>query len=112
MGKIGLIISREYLTRVKKKSFLLLTLLGPLVWAALIIVPGFLTEAADNVKDIYVVTDGNEYYNVFHNSAKARFHTEMRDVSIDRVRELFKDSENSYVLYITKNIIDAKKVNI
>jgi ABC-2 type transport system permease protein len=112
MGKIGLIIRREYLTRVKKKSFLLLTLLGPLVWAALIIVPGFLTEAADKVKDIYVVTDGNEYYSIFHNSAKARFHTEMHDVDIERVKTLFKDSENAYVLYITSKVIEARKVNI
>ena len=39
MGKIGLIIKREYTTRVKKKSFLLMTILGP------ILIVGFLTAA-------------------------------------------------------------------
>ena len=39
MNKIGLIIKREYSTRVKKKSFLLLTILGPILMA------GFLAAA-------------------------------------------------------------------
>ncbi|MDZ4752261.1 MAG: ABC transporter permease [Flavobacteriales bacterium] len=35
MNKIGLIIRREYLTRVKKKSFIIMTFLGPLLFGAL-----------------------------------------------------------------------------
>ncbi len=34
MGKIGLITWREYITRVRKKSFLIMTILGPLLIAA------------------------------------------------------------------------------
>lgn len=33
MNKIGLIIAREYATRVKKKSFIIMTILGPLLMA-------------------------------------------------------------------------------
>ena len=39
MNKIGLIIKREYLTRVRKRSFLLLTFLGPILMAAMRIGP-------------------------------------------------------------------------
>ena len=35
MNKIGLIIGREYLTRVRKKSFIIMTILGPVLFAAL-----------------------------------------------------------------------------
>ena len=45
MSKIGLIIEREYKTRVLKKSFLLLTFLSPILFAALIAVPLWLSEA-------------------------------------------------------------------
>ena len=38
MSKIGLIIGREYFTRVKKKSFIIMTIVGPLLFAALTIV--------------------------------------------------------------------------
>ncbi|MEN8810615.1 MAG: hypothetical protein ABF272_04395 [Flavobacteriales bacterium] len=33
MNKTSLIIKREYLTRVKKKSFILMTVLGPVLFA-------------------------------------------------------------------------------
>lgn len=56
MKKILLIITREYITRVRKKSFIVMTILGPLLFAALIIVPGQLTTLEDNdVKTIAVV---------------------------------------------------------
>ncbi|MDP4290552.1 MAG: ABC transporter permease, partial [Bacteroidota bacterium] len=39
MNKISLIIKREYLSRVRKKSFIVMTILGPIFMAAIIIVP-------------------------------------------------------------------------
>ncbi len=37
MNKILLIIKREYFTRVKKKSFIIMTILGPLLMAGMMI---------------------------------------------------------------------------
>ena len=49
MNKIKLIIAREYLTRVKKKSFILMTLLGPILMAGLMLVPIWIaTKDKDN----------------------------------------------------------------
>ncbi len=42
MNKVLLIIKREFSTRVRKKSFLILTLIGPLLFGALIIAPSLL----------------------------------------------------------------------
>lgn len=39
MSKIGIVISREYSVRVKKKSFIITTLLVPILFAALMVVP-------------------------------------------------------------------------
>ena len=36
MSKIGLIIKREYTTRIRKKSFIIMTILGPLLFAGLL----------------------------------------------------------------------------
>jgi len=44
MNKIFIIIKREYLSRVKKKSFIIMTILGPLLMAALMIVPYYVTK--------------------------------------------------------------------
>ena len=56
LKNIKTIISREYLTRVKKKSFLLITFLGPVFFAAICILPSvimFMTE--DKGKQVAVV---------------------------------------------------------
>lgn len=64
--KCGLIISQEYRNRVAKKSFLLLTLLTPILFAALIIVPIKLaTLDGDNDKMIAVVDQTGLYGQLF-----------------------------------------------
>jgi ABC-2 type transport system permease protein len=57
MGKIGLIIRREYLTRVRKKSFIIMTILGPLLMAGLFIVPIWLTNVNESAKKILVLDE-------------------------------------------------------
>ena len=61
MNKIALIIGREYSTRVRKKSFIIMTILGPILFAALIIGPTWLATVEDtDVKEIAVVeSDAN-----------------------------------------------------
>ena len=53
---VSTVISREYLTRVKKKSFLLLTFLAPVLFAALCILPSLIMLATkEKVQRIAVV---------------------------------------------------------
>ena len=53
---INVIIGREYLTRVKKKSFLLITFLGPLFFAAIAVLPSIIMYATkEETKKIAVV---------------------------------------------------------
>lgn len=59
MNKLWLIIQREYLTRVKKRSFILTTLLTPLAFALLFVVVGVIfSYESDDVKKIAVVDEG------------------------------------------------------
>ena len=56
LRNINIIISREYLTRVKKKSFLLTTFLVPIFFAAMCILPSvIMLMAKDKGKEIAVV---------------------------------------------------------
>ena len=53
---IGIIISREYLTRVRKKSFLITTFLVPVLFAAMCILPSVIMfMAKDTGKKVAVV---------------------------------------------------------
>ena len=56
MRNINIIISREYLTRVKKKSFLLTTFLVPVLFAAMCILPSVIMfMAKDTDKKVAVI---------------------------------------------------------
>ena len=55
MNKIKIIIKREYLTRVSKKSFLVMTILGPILMSLLIFTPFFLSTIEEDRLNIMVV---------------------------------------------------------
>ncbi|MBQ4021738.1 MAG: ABC transporter permease [Bacteroidales bacterium] len=60
LNKIGIIIGREYTTRVKKKSFILTTLLTPVFMAVLILIPSviMLYQGKDQQKVMLVDRSG------------------------------------------------------
>ncbi len=57
MNKSILILKREYLTRVKKKSFIVMTLLVPVIMAALTILPTYLAMMDDKEERTIAVYD-------------------------------------------------------
>ncbi|NTW25703.1 MAG: ABC transporter permease, partial [Lentimicrobium sp.] len=73
MNKISLVIKREYLSRVQKKSFIVMTILGPILMAALFIVPVYLSQMSDETKNIDVLDETGWFINKFENSDRFRF---------------------------------------
>ena len=56
LSKLGIIIGREYLNKVKKKSFLIITFVAPVVFAALCILPSVIMMGAkEETKKVAVV---------------------------------------------------------
>ena len=56
MGKIGIIAAREFNERVKKKSFIITTILMPLFFVALMFVPALMMNIkSDEAKEVIVV---------------------------------------------------------
>ncbi len=62
MNKITLIIKREYLTRVRKKSFLLMSVLGPVIFAAFMVVPVWLASMEDGDVKTIAVADSSGWF--------------------------------------------------
>ncbi len=73
MNKIILVIKREYLSRVQKKSFIVMTILGPILMAALFIVPVYLSQVTDETKKIDILDETGWFINKFENSDRFRF---------------------------------------
>ncbi|HQK38441.1 MAG TPA: hypothetical protein PLC81_12450, partial [Bacteroidales bacterium] len=62
MNKILLILQREFLTRVRKKSFIIMTLLGPVLFAAFMIVPIWLATQEDKEVKVIAVADSSHLF--------------------------------------------------
>ena len=70
MNKILLIIKREYLARVRKKSFIIMTILGPVLMAGIIMVP-LLADTSDDVeKEIWVCDENHLFESQFEDVGK------------------------------------------
>ncbi len=62
MHKIWLIIKREYLTKVRKKTFIISTILFPLLYLALIVGSGYLTARSGKQMKLAVI-DSSGFFN-------------------------------------------------
>ena len=60
MGKIWLIIKREYLVRVRKKSFIIMTIIGPLLMVSLMIIPAYLATENQQKRSIAISNNSND----------------------------------------------------
>ena len=69
MSKIGIIIKREYLNRVSKKSFLILTFLTPILFSAPYICTLWLSSIkGDEVKNVVILDRTGVYAPLFENT--------------------------------------------
>lgn len=101
MSKIGLIIEREYKTRVFKKSFLLLTFLSPILFAALIAVPLWLSQLeADTTKEIVVIDRSGLYADAL--VSDNIYHFTFADTEIEQVKS--SNSSLTGILLITDRL--------
>lgn len=88
---ISTVISREYMTRVKKKSFLLLTFLAPLLFAALCVLPSVIMLATkEKVQQIAVVDRSGIVLPYLTDSETARY-TDYSAFDADSVKAGLKD---------------------
>ena len=67
MNKINLIIQREYLSRVKKKSFIIMTILGPILMASMFIIPVVIGLVANTKREIQVLDETGWFQGKFKN---------------------------------------------
>ena len=107
MSKIGLIIKREYLNKVSKKSFILLSLLTPFLMAALVFVPLWLSSIkSDEAKQVAVIDQTGTYSALFKDTPTYHF------VKADQALEAYKTAPNKElfaILQITDNLLEHPK---
>jgi ABC-2 type transport system permease protein len=102
MSKTTLIFQREFLTRVKKKTFLIMTIVGPLLLSSLILAPLLLASLPDGPKSIVIVDEsglilgekGSDKYEL--NFLRAD------QYDLEKAKEFFQKSDHDALLYIRR----------
>lgn len=107
MSKVSLVIQREYLSRVKKKSFIVMTLLGPILLAALMIVPIYLSMQKPDVRKVEVIDESYLFRDLIPD--KKLIHFDYPPISFDESISGFYDTDYDVILYIPHNIIAGGK---
>ncbi|HKK41581.1 MAG TPA: ABC transporter permease, partial [Bacteroidales bacterium] len=108
MNKISVIIKREYVTRVRKKSFIIMTILAPLLMAAIIILPTVLMmNQSGEFKKIAVLEDNSDLFKgVIKNTKDVEF-VYLDNVKLDDLKKTFDKAGYYGILYISPEIINT-----
>ncbi|MEO8795014.1 MAG: ABC transporter permease [Daejeonella sp.] len=111
MNKTLLIIQREYFSRVKKKSFLLMTFLVPTLFIAMYAVVIFIfIKGDDKVKEFRVLDESGVFVNKLQDKKNIDFKYINGSYS-DAKKELIA-SEGDFLLYIPKNYEAKNQIEI
>ena len=73
MNKIGLVIFREYLARVKRKSFIIATLLGPILMGAIMFLPTYFALNTKGNQSFQVIDESGLMRGVFVSDKEINF---------------------------------------
>jgi len=103
MNHLPLIIKREYLTKVKNKSFIIMTILSPIIMIALISVVAYLSQLNNNkTRVISVLDESGIVKDVFKNSENTTYHILEKNMSLDDAKSKVEKSSNYGLLHIEK----------
>ena len=110
-NKTLLIISREYLTRIQKKSFIIITILMPVLLVAMIVLPVVLVQVSESKKfsKILVVDESEIFINNFTDDSHYSF--SYRSGDIEQIKKEAFEQDYDVVLQILPNT-QALKSNI
>jgi ABC-2 type transport system permease protein len=107
INRTAIIIKREYLSRVKKRTFIIMTILGPILFAAMMIVPVWLSQIKDtDEKTIVILDESLIFYDQFHNSEYLKYEYLM-GIDVDSAIRIMETMDYYAVLFIPNSIIET-----
>lgn len=116
MKKLRLIIAREYMTAVKSKSFILTTLLMPLLMVLCGGVPaliGYLNNAGSDVETVAIIDETGKYAQAITDTDLYHF-VAMRGDTVTNAREFYKKSDGavSAIVIIPASVDSTAEVTV
>lgn len=109
MKNILLVLQREYLVRVKKKSFIIMTLLTPFLFVGFYAAIIFIAIGSTDTKTVEVLDESTLFANQFKETDELKFR--YITMSLDSAKAGFKENKKGVdaLVYIPENVLDDPK---
>lgn len=107
MGKIGLIVFREYVTRVRKPSFIVTTLLAPIALAVLMMAQIYFLNYSGEEQHIIVKDNSALNWTKIKNSPTGEVNFLYSISSFEELKDSYQEKNYEGILYIPK--LDANQ---
>ena len=113
MSKIGIIIKREFLTRVKKKSFIIMTFLGPLLFLGFLVGAGYISQSDSKTFNVLLTDKEGMFGKVifkdeFKDSDKVKFFHQNNQIEFSE----FKESNYDLMIDLQPEMITVGKIDM
>lgn len=84
---MGLIIRREYLAKVRNKSFVIMTFLSPILMVGMIVLIAYLTKINDSETRIIAVLNESDYFSTDFATTASTSYVNFKDISIEEAKD-------------------------
>ena len=103
MNHLSLIIKREYLTKVRNKSFIIMTFLSPLIMVGIFTLVGYLSQLNnDKVRVISVLDESGLFAEQFESTDNLKYER-VDGLALSEAKKITEENGNYGLLYIPNN---------
>ena len=103
MNHLSLIIKREYLTKVRNKSFIIMTFLSPLIMVGIFTLVGYLSQLNnDKVRVISVLDESGLFVDQFEDTSNLNYEN-VDGMSLSEAKKVTEENGNYGLLFIPNN---------
>ncbi len=87
MSKLGLIIKREYLAKVRNKSFVIMTFLSPILMVGMVVFIAYLVKINDSEKRVISVLNESDYFTTDFTTNESISYLIFKDISLESAKD-------------------------
>ncbi|TVZ51877.1 ABC transporter permease [Dokdonia sp. Hel_I_53] len=109
MSILSLIIKREYIARVRNKSFLIMTFLSPIILVGMIMLISYLTQLNSEEKRTIVVVDESGLFDAVFSDTDQTSYLNLSDQGLEAAKKIAENDSYYGLIYIHQNPRTAEK---
>ncbi len=102
MNKLLLIIRREYLAKVRNKSFVIMTFLSPILMVAMVVLIAYLTKLNDNEKRVIAILNESDYFSNKFLTTENTSYVNFTDINLEAAKDSTSNLGYYGLLHIPK----------